>query len=136
MNDFKFLKLSTMDYLKFYLIAVLCFNLVSCTKEDQYFNDELNMKYSETELRVDSKRKDERACIVDNKAGIECFVSVGNTCKKLHACTPVSSEIFKAEQFFTPSELNDWLNTDYRQNRPFMLHMWEMGYFIHPDSLN
>ncbi len=34
---------------------------------------------------------DEGACIIDNEAGTKCFVSVGKSCSKEHACEKVTS---------------------------------------------
>jgi len=38
-----------------------------------------------------NSNKDESACITsDSLAGTKCFISVGNSCKTLHDCQPVS----------------------------------------------
>jgi hypothetical protein len=117
-------------------MGMLLVLLVSCTKDSSWnSNDSFELNQA-IELRAEGGGKDERGCITaDDKAGIECFSSVGNSCKKIHACKALSSSSINAEHFFTPAELNNWMNVDYRENRPFMIHMWEIGYFNHPDSI-
>jgi hypothetical protein len=118
---------------------VVIFGFYSCTDEDLILTNESDSNYTqqtvETRLDPNKSGKDEQACIVNNKAGIKCFESVGNSCKKIHACEAVTSSAINAGQFFSESELNNWMSTNYRQNRPFMIHMWEIGYFVHPDSI-
>jgi hypothetical protein len=112
---------------------IFCIFICSCVKQADL---ETQNSHDSSILFQELKHKDESACITeDNKAGILCFASLGNTCKKIIPCTPVSSTAINAEQFFTQQELNDWMNTDYRNNTPFMIHMWEIGYFVHPDSI-
>ena len=113
-------------------LVILLF--ISCSKENTISLNELNALGDEVAL-TNLKGYDEKACISDDgKAGITCFRSVGRTCRKASECTGVLS-MSNASRFFTPTELNNWLNVDYKQNRAFMLHMWENGYFIHPDSI-
>jgi hypothetical protein len=119
------------------VLTLLIFTFASCSKGDFTITDSLRIDNNRLESRSDDAGKDEHACITsDNKAGIRCFTSVGNSCKKLHECIAVTSSVINAGQFFTQSELDDWMNTNYRENRPFMIHMWEIGYFVHPDSIN
>lgn len=118
-----------------FLVLFLITFFSACTN-DYVYEDILEDNNQIVESRIDAAGgKDEKACMIDGKPGILCEVSVGNTCKKLHGCEPLTSAEINASHFFTASELNNWMNTDYRNNRPFMIHMWEIGYFVHPDSL-
>ncbi|KXK39171.1 MAG: hypothetical protein J5I52_07190 [Saprospiraceae bacterium] len=124
MRKFKFLS----------LITVFIFSVSSCSSD--IVLDKENNQYQTAENRADTKKgKDEQACIIDDKAGIRCFESVGNSCKKIHACIPVKGAPIYAEKYFSEDELQNWFSVDYHKNRAFMIHMWKSGYFVHPDSI-
>jgi len=114
------------------LLAILFIN--SCTKDNYIQTDVLSELNEELSVRAPSGF-DEGTCIVDGKAGIVCFASCGNTCTEAHDCKPIADSPINAHHYFTQHEIDNWLNIDYKQNRPFMLHMWEIGYFNHPDSI-
>jgi|AntRauTorckE5430_2_1112549.scaffolds.fasta_scaffold52797_2 hypothetical protein len=124
-------------------ILIAIFTSQSCKKESQGLLLEETISSAQKksaantdEINVSSavaKRKDEYACIKDGKSGIKCVFSSGNSCKKTKSCTSVKS--LGAEQFFTEAELQDFGNVDYRSNEEFMLHMWEIGWFYHPNDL-
>ena len=107
----------------------------SCTNTDLILDSDNTKQTVETRLDPNKSGKEELACIINGKAGIKCQEGISKTCKKIHGCEAVSNPAINAEHFFTESELNNWMTTNYRQNRPFMIHMWEIGYFVHPDSI-
>lgn len=85
----------------------------------------------ELTIRTVGRSYDEMACIVDNKAGIRCFESIGKTCKKEKSCTPL--ETLNATQFFSQAEISNWYNPNL--NKPdFKMHMYEIGWFVHPSE--
>lgn len=121
-------------------ISIAIFTSQSCKKESQeLISPKISLAAQNTdEVNVSTatiaRRKDEIACTVDGRWGIKCYVSIGNTCKKTHDCTSVSK--LGGEQFFTPSELQNFGEVDYKSNRDFMIHMWKIGWFHHPDELD
>ena len=99
---------------------------LSCTKDPDFIDDDSPITFRA------GRSYDEMACIVDNKSGIKCFESIGKTCRKEKGCTPVLA--LGAEQYFTSQELAAWPNINLDDNIAFKYHMWEIGWFIHPDE--
>lgn len=116
-------------YLFSFLVLLI---MASCTRDEFDLN---NSKGYNDELfsRSAGSGYDAFACSVNDKMGILCQRTVGSTCKKEKSCESVM--MLGGEDYFTPQELNDFLNVDFKQNRPFMIHMWEIGVFNHPDSI-
>lgn len=101
-----------------------------CTKESDYELTDYEISYRE----AGAKKYDEMACIVDNKAGIRCFESLGKTCKREKSCTAVES--LGGLQYFSAQELAAWPNVDLDSNAAFKYYMWQIDWFIHPDEDN
>lgn len=119
-------------------MSILLLANQSCEKDSDGYLLEVSQNLTDDSdgdlTKAAAKRRDEFACITSNReAGIKCVSSSGKSCKKKKACTAVSS--INAAQFFTEAELADFENVDLRSNRDFMLHMWEIGWFYHPDEI-
>ena len=83
--------------------------------------------------------KAEITCKVDGEtqvSGIKCVTGFGNTCKKLKPCTAVTNiGDGTGLTYFSPEELENWLDLDVKENKEFMEYMWQNDWFEHPDEV-
>ena len=108
----------------------------SCTKENIAEEYQIGIHQTDNDVSLRGpkpKKRAESACQIDNQSGIECIGSPGYECKRIKPCAAISD--FRVADFFTLAELSNWSNIDYKENRKFMLHMWEIGWFHHPNDI-
>ncbi|TFF37916.1 hypothetical protein [Mucilaginibacter psychrotolerans] len=94
------------------LLAVAALSLSACQKNNNVSETTpltkiklQSINFAPPTTNVLESKKDEKACIVDKKAGTKCFESVGNSCSEIHDCEAVTSMI--ASGRFTQKEIDN-----------------------------
>ena len=116
----------------FVFLGLLFFT--SCEKET--FPHQLKNQELHSTIETRAKGYVAKACTTDDdprQAGVACVRGSQGSCQNSQGCTAIGS--LGADDYFSVEELSNWHEVNYEDNYDFMLHMYEIDWFIHPDDL-